>query len=693
MRKVALSLSCTIALLALDAESTTSQSEETETFEKIEVEGNGDSIFDTPNYFDSQSYLQGAPAQQRMSVKEAMNIPGVMSDPLKAINTMAGITSVSALGSEIMIHGSKPYETSYSVNHMPLGYTFHFGGLHSVISPEYIEQLDVYLGAFDVTYGNAMGGVVDIVPKTPTGTNNGHIHMGLFDSSFGIDGKITDKVSLLLAGRKTYYDVVLELINSAEMDGITVDTYPNYYDAIAVLSYIPDDYNIFTLEALTSDDSLNMSISMKEITDEDTQKTVENQDAFTTYAARWKYDNYEGVASNSLISYLNRRDQSNMMGVVIVDNSKEQIDLNNVTTIESGNHKWTTGFNYTNFYQPISFEMPTMFLNRSDNDEPLNITGPKEVLESATTKIEDTIYANHIALFLQDTYSITEPLKVRFGVRGFHTDYQSFGSYLDPRGALIYTMEDHEFSFATGQYSMLPELSNTINTIGNDSLSYERSYHYSLHYKYLFGSKSSIEVEPYYKGYQNLALSTDDSDYYRSGGVGESYGVDFTLKHRTDIIYTYLTYGYLDAKRETDTTNGMVTMADEIPHSLQWATSFNLGDGWITSALLKYHTGELYTPITSVTKTVDDDGETVYKAVYGDTNSERLPDYFIVNLKIAKTLTLANNHTLEWSFELMNATYQKNIGGYSINQDTGKVESQDDFPPFPLPWFDVTYRF
>jgi hypothetical protein len=692
MRKVALSLSCTIALLALDAESNTSQSEETETFEKIEVEGSGDSIFDTPNYFDSQSYLQGAPAQQRMSVKEAMNIPGVMSDPLKAINTMAGITSASALGSEIMIHGSKPYETSYSVNHMPLGYTFHFGGLHSVISPEYIEQLDVYLGAFDVTYGNAMGGVVDIVPKTPTGTNNGHIHMGLFDSSFGIDGKITDKVSLLLAGRKTYYDVVLELIN-ANFENLQVDTYPNYYDAIAVLSYIPDDYNIFTLEALTSDDSLNMSISMKEITDEDTQKTVENQDAFTTYAARWKYDNYEGVASNSLISYLNRRDQSNMMGVVIVDNSKEQIDLNNVTTIESGNHKWTTGFNYSNYYQPISFEMPTMFLNRSDNDEPLNITGPEEVLESETTEIEDTIYANHIALFLQDTYSITEPLKVRFGVRGFHTDYQSFGSYLDPRGALIYTMEDHEFSFATGQYTMLPQLSYTINTIGSDSLSYEQSYHYSFHYKYLFGPKSSIEIEPYYKGYQNLALSTDDSDYYRSGGVGESYGVDVTIKHRTDTIYTYLTYGYLDANRETDTTNGMITMADEIPHSIQWATSFNLGNGWITSALLKYHTGELYTPIDDVTETIDDDGDTVYKAVYGDTNSERLPDYFIVNLKIAKTVTLANNHTLEWSFELMNATYQKNIGGYSINQDTGSIEAQDDFPPFPLPWFDVTYRF
>ena len=100
-----------------------------------------------------ESFMSNAPMQKQITSKQALQIAGTNGDPIKALKSFAGVVSTNNdEGSEIYIHGSKPRETSYSINHLPLGYVFHLGGLHSVIAPEATAQIDAYLGGFDTTY-------------------------------------------------------------------------------------------------------------------------------------------------------------------------------------------------------------------------------------------------------------------------------------------------------------------------------------------------------------------------------------------------------------------------------------------------------------------------------------------------------------------------------------------------------------
>ena len=124
--------------------------------EKNVTDGFSD-VFGAPQYIEQRSYLPDAAAQKRMTSEEAMFVPGVQGDPLNALKSLSGVTSLSDMTGELYIYGSKPQESQFSLNHLPLGYVYHAFGIHSVISPDAIEQIDAYLGGFDTTYGNATG--------------------------------------------------------------------------------------------------------------------------------------------------------------------------------------------------------------------------------------------------------------------------------------------------------------------------------------------------------------------------------------------------------------------------------------------------------------------------------------------------------------------------------------------------------
>ncbi|HHD79298.1 MAG TPA: Plug domain-containing protein, partial [Epsilonproteobacteria bacterium] len=104
--------------------------------------------------YQKEGYMKDAPMQKQLTAKQALEIAGTNGDPIKALKSFAGIVSTNNDdASELYVHGSKPRETRFTINHLPIGYLFHLGGLHSVIAPEMTGQIDAYLGGFDVTYG------------------------------------------------------------------------------------------------------------------------------------------------------------------------------------------------------------------------------------------------------------------------------------------------------------------------------------------------------------------------------------------------------------------------------------------------------------------------------------------------------------------------------------------------------------
>ena len=63
--------------------------------------------------FQKEGYMNAVPMQKQISGQRAIEVAGSNGDPLKALQTFAGISSTNNdIGSQIYIHGSKPRETS-----------------------------------------------------------------------------------------------------------------------------------------------------------------------------------------------------------------------------------------------------------------------------------------------------------------------------------------------------------------------------------------------------------------------------------------------------------------------------------------------------------------------------------------------------------------------------------------------------
>ena len=637
-----------------------------------------------------ESFLPNAPMQQQMTTQQALGMAGTNGDPVKAIKTLAGVVSTNNDdGSEIYIHGSKPRETTFSINHLPLGYVFHAGGIHSVIAPEATAQIDAYLGGFDTTYG-AMGAVVDITPKYPQGSNNGRIHVGLYDADFAYDAKLGENTSLFLSGRRSYIDLfatkIMDSLEEDERDSskkTTFTLFPQYYDANLILSHNVGDHT-FSFEAITAQDQMKLNTNINETKDPVANGKINSKYGFTTLGARWNYmgDNYESM---TLLSQMKSEENTELFDDdFFVKTSTTSHKLYHETVFDVEGHKPLIGMELEKIKAPVKIH----FANSTGDEDFEPLVSDQEVLD-----YDKTINASQYALFAQDIWDISEQDHFRYGLRAWKTDFQKFGSGIDPRVAYVHDFSDGwSSSFAVGRYSQLPRITYALDSFGNPLLeATEFSNHYALNITKKFDEKSSLIVEPYFKTFDNLAIA-DKTNNYEGVGKGEAYGVDVTYRKKLDKFDMIVAYTYVKAKRQLNTNNKrQFRFQGDIPHTLQANVAYKFNNNWRISSLVKYNSGSPYTPIVG-TENASNNGKDYKRPIYGKAYSQRMPSTYDLDIQIGKTFKYANS-SLEVAFELMNvnALFKENIDSYRYNDD---YERDGEYKGMGfLPAFHLTYRF
>ena len=640
--------------------------------------------------FEKEGYMKSAPMQSQITTQQALEMAGTNGDPVKALQSLAGVVSTNNDdGSEIYIHGSKPRETRFSMNHLPIGYLFHLGGLHSVIAPEMISQIDAYLGGFDVTYG-AMGAVVDISPQYPKGENKGRLHIGMYDADFAYDMSLGENTNLFISARRSYFDLIADkIIDELDTDSedarkkTTFTLFPQFNDVQLVLSHTVGD-NIFSLEMLTAHDKLKINDTFNIEKDPLAVGKINADYQSNTIGARWVYAG-DGITSNTLLYRLYVKNQSEFFDAdFFVDTSSEEYGLYHETVWELDNHTVTAGAELKQINAPTKVHANTP--NTTDFGD---VVTEQEVID-----LDKTFKAKEYTLFAQDIWDITPNDHLRYGVRAWKTDFQAFGSGLDPRVAYVHDfLDDFTMGVAVGQYSQLPSTFMTIEGFGNPKIdTQEVAEHYTLSIQKKFADRSSIVIEPYFKKFKNLAI-TDDLSNYEAVGEGEAYGVDITYKKKIANFDIMAAYTYVKASRQLNTnTTKQYRFEGDIPHTLQISTNYHFGNNWRVSAYAKYSSGAPYTPVIG-TEGYTYNGKAYLKPVYGKPYSSRLDANYDLDLQIGKTYKYAGGSSLEYSLELMNvnALFRKNIESIKYNDkyEEDGVYEQMGF----LPSLHVNYRF
>jgi hypothetical protein len=101
------------------------------------------------------------PSLRKIKAKEAVMIPGAAADAIKALQNLPGVNRTPGFSSQIIVQGSAPEETVYSIDQHEVPIMFHFGGLSSVLMPELLGDIDFYTAGYQAPYGRALGGVIN----------------------------------------------------------------------------------------------------------------------------------------------------------------------------------------------------------------------------------------------------------------------------------------------------------------------------------------------------------------------------------------------------------------------------------------------------------------------------------------------------------------------------------------------------
>ena len=634
-----------------------------------------------------EGFMPKAPMQQQMTTKQALQTAGSNGDPIKALSSLAGIVSTNNdSGAEIYIHGSKPRETQFSLNHLPLGYVFHMGGLHSVIAPEATAQIDAYLGGFDTTY-SAMGAVVDITPKYPVGSNSGRVHLGLYDADFAYDVKLGENTSLFLGGRRSYFDFIADdIMDELEKDEdddskkTTFTLFPQYYDAQMILSHTAGDH-IFSLEAITSEDKMKLNTTMNKSKDPVANGKINTKIGFTTVGARWNYsgDSFESMTLLSQLKY--KEDVEFFDEGFFSDTTYTDNRLYHETIFDTKDHTPLVGFELREITVPFKAKFFTNF--SGDDFTPL-------ISDQEIASADKTYSAKIYTGFAQDIWDISDDNHFRYGLRAWKTDFQDFTGGVDPRFAFVHDFDKTlSASVAIGKYSQFPEFIYLTKEFGNPLIdTSESSMHYAFNVSKKFEDKSSITVEPYFKSFEDLAI-TDEVKMYESVGKGEAYGVDITYKKNIDNLDLLLAYTFVKSKRQLNTnSNKQYRFQGDIPNTIQLNTTYRFANDWRVSSLFRYNDGRTYTPIIDTEEA--DGGYT--RPIYGKPYSKRMPSNYDLDIQVGKTFKYSDS-SLELAIELMNvnALFRKNIDSYEYTDEyerDGEIEQMGFLPALHL-----NYRF
>lgn len=144
---------------------------------------------------------------------------GGETDVLKTIALMPGV----ALGVEgttgLYIRGGSPDQNLVLLDEAPVYNISHFGSFLSVFNADAIKHFDVTKGAWPAQYGGRLSGLVDIHTKEGNMANwRGNATFSPLLGRFLIEGPLqSQKTSLLLSGRSSWFGLLLDLTSSSEV--------------------------------------------------------------------------------------------------------------------------------------------------------------------------------------------------------------------------------------------------------------------------------------------------------------------------------------------------------------------------------------------------------------------------------------------------------------------------------------------
>ncbi len=613
-------------------------------------------------------------SEKTITIQEAANIPGNNRDVLQAVTSMPGVNSVSVFngyGNGIVIRGSAQEDSIFPLEGHGITSLYHFGGLESILEPEFIESVDYNAGGFSAEYGNTLGGVVSMNVRDPRVDRiGGYVNLSLLSSSFMVEGPISEKDSFAFSMKRGFLDQYMRMVEKVEEEKNRNDNddgeedsgfeqYPVYYDGSFIYRHEFSDKSDFRLIGIFSDDAFEFKDAEASVSERFSNRVKYSVSA-QNLIGEWNYKteklNYQFSPKISSSEFLWKEGARAYHKQTVQDvsiNEKLEYRFNKIHRLKSG-----LRFDFTD----IKIDSHAFVIDKEgevDNDN-----------YKLEMKLKKNFHLFYPSFYLMDQITIGD-FTITPGVNGF-IDSHNNQNVLDPRLFLKYQLtKKAAFKVATGLYSKRPLLDETAKPWGTKGLKPERSIHAVAGAEYYFTNDFYIDIQGYYKKFYDMAVRIDDDDptKYGNEGEGKAYGSEILLRHNmTDNFFGWISYSWAVAKRKDGKSKPERFFDSDITNNLIGVLNYKPNRYWSFGFKYQYSTGTPYTDLFNVSTFYDVDNDE-YSPVYsGKINGSRLKSHQQLDFRIDK-YWLFDNYVLSTYIDIKNVFQAKHEVGIEYNED------------------------
>ncbi len=626
-------------------------------------------------------YANPAPVEHPLGItldaQQLEGIAGIQNDAVSAVVTLPGIAVNNDFDTGIAIRGSRPEDSRFFLDFLPVGYLFHLVGL-SVVDTDVVEGFDLFGAGFDVDYQGVVGGIVDVRTRDPIDQGfAGLLDASILDAGILVEGAITGSQRAFFSARISYYDVVLgtiiEKASEDDNEGVDIIQLPKYRD-------YRGRYQVDVRDNLKLDVFIDGASDAVEFLFDDNASSVKLDPVFAgNHRFDISYDRMGAVLSDEATANgffkvglgQVQRVISSRRGRIGRSESKltETTLRGSKTFADIGRHRFTIGGDLARLEADYDIAIRDNGCTEFDVD--------CRYSNSDVVTTDSGLHVNQENIFVEDNIALGQRLSLNLGAGYTQDDYLD-KSAIEPRVRVGVTVSPQlALSASVGRYYQLPAFEYIEMTLGNPDLDYLKSTHYVAGMDLVLPTGLLLSFDIYNKTLSNVVTS-DATLRYDNDGKGTARGAEFMLRKGLGRWTGWLSLSYSRSEREDPTTGDKFLFEFDQPVIASLVAKYKINDRFSIGGRAAFHSGPPTTRIHGGILDPDDPGG--YLPVYGKINSDRLPNYFRVDLRM--DWRLKENGDTRLYFEVINATNHTNVLDYEYAADYASRKNLEQLPLF-----------
>jgi TonB family protein len=628
-----------------------------------------------------------------ISAQEIQRIPGAQGDALKVIEDLPGVARTSPIGGGLLvIRGSNPGDSLVYLDGEPIPLLYHFGAISSTVNPDLLEGVDFIPGNFSATYGDLIGGLVDVRSRKLRDETHGYANLNLLEASAMVETAVpgVPGLTFALAGRRSYIDYILRA--AASGSDLTFTVAPRYYDAQLRLDWRPPGSNhSLQFLALTSDDRLGLLVARPLDQDPNVSGDIDTETGFQQL--RLKHSWREGPLSVDSVAMFERLVLRFAIAQQNLDILGHDLFLRSTVSLEASEAlSLSAGIDVANRRSDVSASFQQSLAVREGE---FNNQGPR-VDEPITTLPRTLVNRFSPGLWMEarirpfPSLTLTPGLRFDAYVYGVARGDRTAATTLSPRLTARWEASPvWAFKAGAGLYSEGARNGDAVRPFGNPDVLPQRALQLTAGAEMRPVPGVFLSAEAFYKRLSDIIVRSPDTEVLGgetvpvildNAGVGRVYGVEVLVrKELTSRLFGWVAYTFSRSQRIDRPGEDWRLFDFDQTHNLTAIASYKLPRGWQIGARFRFITGNPETPVLgSRYQAVFD----VYLPVYGATNSERVPPFSQLDVRIDKVWTF-DAWTLDAYLDVLNAYNRRPVESTLYSYDFGQSQYLRGLPIIP----------